>query len=76
MLRFVTTSRSENEHGFLRPGIKTDAKNNIFCSEVESGFEEPGGIPPPRIPRSKTPVAKFQTLASSQLASHIFLSCF
>ena len=27
-------------------------KNDIFWSEIGSGFGEPGGTPPPRIPRS------------------------
>ena len=27
-------------------------ENDIFWSEIGSGFGEPGGIPPPRIPRS------------------------
>ena len=27
-------------------------KNDIFWSEVGSGFEKPDGIPPPRIPRT------------------------
>ena len=34
MLRFVTASRSEN-----------GCENDIFWSEIESGFEEPGGTP-------------------------------
>jgi len=35
-----------------RPGLKTGVKNDIFWSEIGSGFGEPGGTPPPRIPRS------------------------
>ena len=27
-------------------------KNDIFWSEIGSGYREPGGTPPPRIPRS------------------------
>ena len=27
-------------------------KNGIFWSEIGSGYGEPGGTPPPRIPRS------------------------
>ena len=34
MLRFVTTSRSESQGG-----------NDIFWSEIGSGFGEPGGTP-------------------------------
>ena len=30
-------------------------ENYIFSSEIGSGFGEPGGIPPPRIPRSSPP---------------------
>ena len=35
-----------------RPGLKTGVENYIFWSEIGSGFGEPGGKPPPRIPRS------------------------
>ena len=37
-----------------RPGLKTlpSVENEIFWSEIGSGFGEPGGILPPRIPRS------------------------
>ena len=30
-------------------------ENYIFWSEIGSGFEESGGTPPPRIPRSTFP---------------------
>ena len=30
MLRFVTTSRSENEYGFQKPGLKTGVENDNF----------------------------------------------
>ena len=30
-------------------------RNDIFWSEIRSGFGEPGGTPPPRIPRSTPP---------------------
>ena len=43
MLRFVTTSRSENGYGFWRPGLKTGVENDIFWSEIGSGFGEPAG---------------------------------
>ena len=29
-----------------------DVKNDIFWSEIGSGYGEPGGTPPPRISRS------------------------
>jgi len=32
-----------------------ESGNDIFWSEIESGFEEPGGTTPPRIPRSNPP---------------------
>ena len=35
--------------------LKTGVENDIFGSEIGSGFEEPGGTPPPRIPRSSSP---------------------
>ena len=35
-----------------RPGLKTGVENNIFWSDYKvSGFGEPGGTPPPKIPR-------------------------
>ena len=44
-------------------------ENGIFWSELGSGFGEPGGTPPPRIPRSTSnpktsshPSVYFQTL--------------
>ena len=30
-------------------------ENGMFRSEIGSGFEDPGGTPPPRIPRSTLP---------------------
>ena len=33
-------------------GLKAGVENYIFWSEIGSGFGEPGGTPPPRIPRS------------------------
>ena len=39
--------------------MKTGVENYIFWSEIGSGFEEPGGTPRPRIPRS-TPRAQTQ----------------
>ena len=35
-----------------RPGLKTGVGNYIFWSGKGSGVGEPGGTPPPRIPRS------------------------
>ena len=37
---------------FMRSGLKTGAQNDIFWREIGSGFGEPGGTLPPRIPRS------------------------
>jgi len=33
------------------PALKTGVENDIFWSEIGSGFREPGGAPPPNIPR-------------------------
>ena len=30
-------------------------ENGMFRSEIGSGFQDPGGTPPPRIPRSTPP---------------------
>jgi len=50
----------------LRPGLKTGVRNNIFWSEIGSGFGDAGGTPPPTIPRSTPPghlhPANFKTL--------------
>ena len=35
-----------------RPGLKMGVNNDIFWSEIVSGFGEPGGTPPTGIPRS------------------------
>ena len=35
--------------------LKTGVDNYIFWSEIGSGFEEPGGTSPPRIPRRTPP---------------------
>ena len=35
-----------------RPDLKTVVENDIFWSEIKSGFGEPGGTSLPRIPRS------------------------
>ena len=43
----------------LRPGLKMGVENDIFWSEIVSGFGEAGGTPPPRIHRS-TPRGCFQ----------------
>ena len=34
---------------FFRPGLQKGVENDIFWSEIGSGFKEPGGTPPPRI---------------------------
>ena len=38
--------------GFQRPGLKTGVKNDIFWSEIGSGFGESAGTPPARIPQT------------------------
>ena len=35
--------------------LKTGVDYYIFWSEIGSGFEEPGGTPPPRIPTNTPP---------------------
>ena len=37
------------------PGLKTGMENGMFWSEIGSGFREPDGTTPPRIPRSNPP---------------------
>ena len=49
-------TRSENGYEFQRSGLKTGVENYIFWSEVGSGFGEPGGTPPLRIPKSTFPL--------------------
>ena len=41
--------------GGVGTGLKTGVKNYIFWPEIWLGFGEPGGNPPPRIPRSTPP---------------------
>ena len=48
-------------------------KITFFWSEIGSGFEEPGGRPPPRIPRS-TPPGLWASLNSSVDVISFFLS--
>ena len=38
-LSFIFT-KSENGYGFKRPGLKTSVENNIFKTELETGFGE------------------------------------
>ena len=40
---------------YQRPGLKTGVRKDIYRPEIGSGFGEPGGTPPPRIPRSTSP---------------------
>ena len=50
-----TYTRCENGYGFKRSGLKTGVKNKIFLSEIGSGFGEPGGTRPPKIPWNTPP---------------------
>ena len=52
----ILEARSKNEFGFRRLGLKTGVKNNIFWSEIGSGFEEPGDTPPQGILGVSPPV--------------------
>ena len=38
----------------------------MFRSEIGSGFEDPGGTPPPRIPRSTPPGTRYDMLGLGQ----------
>ena len=49
---------SENGPGFLRWRLKMGAENDIFGSEIGSGFGVPGGTPPLRFLRSTPPPEK------------------
>ena len=40
---------------FRGQALKIDEENDICWSEIGSGFDEPGGTPPPKIPGSTTP---------------------
>ena len=46
-------------------------ENYIFGSEIRSGVEEPGGTPPPRIPRGSTPPPPPLPGSSSNIGSKI-----
>ena len=46
---------SENGYGFVETGLKMGVKNDMFWSQIGSGFGEPGWTPLPRIPRSTPP---------------------
>ena len=39
----------------LSPVLKTGVENDIFWSEIGSGFGEPDHTPPPRIPKNTPP---------------------
>ena len=43
-----------------RPGLKMGANNQIFWSEIVSGFGEPDGTPPLGIPKSTPPEAELE----------------
>ena len=48
------------------PGLKTGVENAIFWCQIGSGFGEPGGTPPPTIPRSNPPPPHFIPPRSSR----------
>ena len=55
MLHFVTSSRSENGHGFYsKRGVKTGVVNDIFWSEIGSEYGELGGTPHQEFPGTPT----------------------
>ena len=47
-------ARSENGNGFLEARSKNRC-GQFFWSKIGSGFGEPGGTPPPQIPRNTLP---------------------
>ena len=53
--------------------MKMGLKNDIFWSEIESGFEEPGSTPPPRILKS-TPGDCMVAVINSSASYNLFLS--
>ena len=65
--------RSENGYGFLGLGLKTVVENDMFWSEIGSGFGDPGGTPLLRIPRS-TPqgIGRSFMLKTSQLLHYMY----
>ena len=48
-------TRSENWYGLKRPGLKTGVENNIFLSEIGSGFGEAGDTRPQKILKNPPP---------------------
>ena len=64
---FLTSSRSANGFGFLRPALKTGVENDIFCCEIGSWFGEPGGTPSPRILRSYPRVSTITHFKHAQI---------
>ena len=72
-----------------RPGLRTGVKNDIFWSEIRSGFGEPGGTPPTKNSQEYPPGNKQPLItAGSQvhpttvlskmlwIAVLVFLKCF
>ena len=53
--------------GLKRSRLKTVLENDVIWSEIGSGFGEPGGSPPPRIPRSTPRGLKRQQIARHNL---------
>ena len=50
---------SQTEYNFQKPGLKMGVENSMFfVLNLGSGFVEPGGTSPLRIPRSNPPGAK------------------
>ena len=78
----------ENGYGFQRPGLEKCMDNDIFWSEIGSGFREPGGTPhqefpgvPPWVSRNIGPLLMparhmilFQAVTQPQLYVTSFIS--
>ena len=54
--------------------LKTGVKNDVFWFEIESGFEEPGGTPTPRIPKSTSPPNPPRVIKDSLSSSSLLIT--
>ena len=55
MITYLRTPGLKTGMDYRGQGWKRLWKETIFWSEIGSGFGEPGGTPPPQIPRSTPP---------------------
>ena len=66
--------RSENGPGFFRPSLKTGVENDIFGSELGSGFRVPDGTPLPRFHGSTPRIEKYQHVDSLTILTKSYSS--